>query len=176
MIQTERLILRRWRDADRESYLAMMLNPQVSDWLGGPFTKANVLSRIAKSEASLETYGYGRMAMERRSDGAFVGYCGLLPTSADLPFVDGFEAGWSVVHAAWGQGYAPEAARAVVGDAFTRLGLDRILAFMGEANLRSQAVARKLDMQRAPDQDFDHPGLAVDHPLKRHVVYVATKA
>jgi RimJ/RimL family protein N-acetyltransferase len=175
MIQTERLVLRRWREADREPYVAMMLDPKVSAWLGGPFTEADAFSRIARSEAALEAHGYGRMAMERRSDGAFLGYCGLLPTTDDLPFSDAFEVGWSVAPAGWGQGYAPEAARAVFADGFTRLGLEKILAFTGEANFRSQAVARKLNMRRAPEQDFDHPGLAADHPLKRHIVFIATK-
>lgn len=175
MIETERLILRRWRESDREPYVAMMLDPQVSDWLGGPFTEADALGRISSNEEALAAHGYGRMAMERRSDGAFLGYCGLLPTADTLPFNRAFEVGWSVVTTGWGQGYAPEAARAVFADGFARLGLDQILAFTGEVNFKSQAVARKLGMRRSPDQDFDHPSLPADHPLKRHVVFVAEK-
>jgi RimJ/RimL family protein N-acetyltransferase len=175
LIETERLILRRWRPSDHAPYVAMMLDPQVSDWLGGPFDEAEALSRIEKNEQALETHGYGRMAMERRSDGAFLGYCGLMPTTDDLPFDGAFEVGWSVAQAGWGQGYAPEAARAVFADGFARLGLDQILAFTGAVNFKSQAVARKLGMRRSPEQDFDHPKLAADHPLKRHIVFVATK-
>jgi RimJ/RimL family protein N-acetyltransferase len=174
MIETERLILRRWREADREPYVAMMADARVSDWLGGPFTEADALARIARNDAALEQYGYGRMAMERRSDGRLVGYCGLMPIADNLPFDGGFEVGWSVAAAGWGQGYAPEAAAAVFVDGFTRLGLAEILAFTGEKNLRSQAVARKLGMRRAPDQDFEHPDLADDHPLKRHIVFVTS--
>jgi RimJ/RimL family protein N-acetyltransferase len=175
LIETERLILRRWRAADREPYVAMMLDRQVSDWLGGPFTQAEALARIERNETALAAHGYGRMAMERRADGAFLGYCGLAPTADNLPFDGGYEVGWSVARAGWGQGYAPEAARAVFADGFSRLDLPEILAFTGEANLRSQAVARKLGMRRSPDQDFDHPGLAADHPLKRHLVFVASR-
>jgi ribosomal-protein-alanine N-acetyltransferase len=172
LIETERLILRRWREADRAPYVAMMLDPQVSAWLGGPFDEAQALARIERNEAALAAHGYGRMAMERRADGAFLGYCGLMPTAADLPFA-GYEVGWSVARPGWGQGYAPEAARAVFADGFERLGLTEILAFTGESNLRSQAVARKLGMRRTPEQDFDHPNLAGDHPLRRHIVFVA---
>ncbi|WP_372782117.1 GNAT family N-acetyltransferase [Phenylobacterium sp.] len=175
MIETERLILRRWREADQEPYVAMMLDPQVSDWLGGPFDRAEALARIARNEAALETHGYGRMAMARRADGQFVGYCGLMPTAKELPFGSAFEVGWSVAREAWGQGYAGEAARAAFADGFERLGLDEILAFTGAVNFRSQAVALKLGMRRTPEQDFDHPGLADDHPLKRHIVFVASK-
>ena len=175
LLETERLILRRWRDADRAPYAAMMADPRVSDWLGGPFTQAQALARIERNEAALQAHGYGRMAMERRADGAFLGYCGLLPTADDLPFDGGYEVGWSLARAGWGQGYAPEAARAVFADGFSRLGLSEILAFTGEANLRSQAVARKLGMRRTPEQDFDHPNLPADHPLKRHIVFVAER-
>jgi RimJ/RimL family protein N-acetyltransferase len=175
VIETERLVLRRWREEDRAPYVAMMADPQVSDWLGGPFTRDEALARIARNEAALGEHGYGRLAMARRSDGAFVGYCGLMPIGEELPFDGGFEVGWSVAQGAWGQGYATEAARSVFADGFSRLGLAEILAFTGEANQRSQGVARKLGMRRAPEQDFDHPGLADDHPLKRHVVFVASR-
>ncbi|HEV2530718.1 GNAT family N-acetyltransferase [Phenylobacterium sp.] len=172
-IETERLVLRRWREDDAEPYVAMMLDTDVSRWLGGPFDEAEALARIARNEAALEAHGFGRMAMERRSDGAFLGYCGLMPIAETLPFDGGFEVGWSLAQGGWGQGYASEAARAVFADGFSRLGLPQILAFTGVLNHRSQAVARRLGMSRDPDQDFDHPGLADDHPLKRHIVFVA---
>jgi RimJ/RimL family protein N-acetyltransferase len=176
VIETGRLVLRRWLETDRAPYVAMMVDPQVSDWLGGPFTAEEALARIERNEAALEAKGYGRMAMERQADGRFIGYCGLMPTGPDLPFDHAFEVGWSVVPEAWGHGYVGEAARAVFADGFTRLGLEEILAFTGAVNFKSQAVARKLGMRRAPDQDFDHPGLADDHPLKRHIVFVASKS
>jgi RimJ/RimL family protein N-acetyltransferase len=173
LIETERLILRRWREADREPYVAMMLDRQVSDWLGGPFTAEEALARIDRNEDALAEHGYGRMAMERRADGRFIGYCGLMPIADNLPFDGGFEVGWSLAQTGWGQGYASEAARAVFADGFLRLGLSEILAFTGEKNLRSQAVAGRLGMVREPRRDFDHPGLAPDHPLRRHVVFAA---
>jgi len=175
VIETERLILRGWRDEDHEPYVAMMADPQVSDWLGGPFSRDEALARIARNAAALGEHGYGRLAVARRSDGAFLGYCGLMPVAPDMPFDGGFEVGWSVAPQAWGQGYATEAARAVFADGFSRLGLAEILAFTGVANHRSQGVARKLGMRRAPELDFDHPGLPDDHPVKRHAVFVASR-
>jgi len=174
LIETERLILRRWRESDHEPYVAMMLDPAVSDWIGGPFSRAEALARIDKNEAALSQHGYGRMALERRSDGAFLGYCGLMPCG-EAPVPQGFEVGWSLAPAAWGGGYATEAATAVFADGFSRLGLPEILAFTGTTNFRSQAVMRRLGMIRTPDLDFDHPALPDDHPLKRHIVFVAPK-
>ena len=63
--------------------------------------------------------------------------------------------------------------RAVIADGFARWDLPEILAFTGATNHRSQAVMQRLGMVRTPERDFDHPGLAPDHPLRRHIVYVA---
>jgi RimJ/RimL family protein N-acetyltransferase len=175
LIETERLILRGWRAEDREPFVAMMLDDEISRWLDGPFTREQALTRADKQEASLAAHGYGRMVIERRSDGAFLGYCGLAPTGDRPPVPVGFEIGWGLAQAAWGGGYATEAARAVFADGFTRLDLPEILAFTGEKNLRSQAVMRRLGMTRTPALDFDHPALADDHPLKRHIVFVAPR-
>ena len=175
MIETERLILRAWRDADREPYAAMMADPAVATWLAGPFDRAESDARIDRSNAAIAEHGYGRFALERRGDGRLIGYCGLMPIHPDLPFEGGYEVGWALAQEAWGEGYTTEAARAVFDDGFTRLGLPEILAFTGTTNLRSQAVMTRLGMTRAPEQDFDHPNLAAGHPLKRHVVFVARR-
>jgi len=171
VIETERLILRRWREEDQSPYIAMMGDPHVAQWLGGPYSAQEAVERIARNEAALEQHGYGRMAMARRSDGAFLGYCGLMPVHADLPFEGGFEIGWSMAKTHWGQGYASEAARAVFADGFARLGLEEILAFTAEANARSQGVARRLEMIRDPSRDFANPLLAADHPHSQHLVF-----
>jgi RimJ/RimL family protein N-acetyltransferase len=175
VIETERLVLRPWREADRESYAAMMADPDVGAWLAGPFSRAESDARIDRSNAALEAHGYGRLAIERREDGRLIGYCGLMPIHSDLPFEGGFEVGWGLAQEGWGQGYATEAARAVFADGFERLGLPEILAFTGATNRRSQAVMVRLGMRRMPDLDFDHPNLAVDHPLHRHIVFVAKR-
>ena len=83
------------------------------------------------------------------------------------------EIGWRLARAAWGGGYATEAARALLTHGFEELGLTEIIAFTADTNLRSQAVMERLGMARDEARDFDHPGLAADHPLRRHVVYVA---
>jgi RimJ/RimL family protein N-acetyltransferase len=173
MIETPRLILRRWRAADREPYAAMLADPEVADWLGGVVTRAEADARIDASEAAFERFGFGRFALERRADGQLVGYCGLMRAAEVEPVPPGLEIGWALVRGAWGRGYAAEAAEAVLADGFTSLGLSEILAFTAETNLRSQAVMRRLGMVRTPERDFDHPNLAEDHPLRRHIVFVA---
>ncbi|NUR87758.1 MAG: GNAT family N-acetyltransferase, partial [Nonomuraea sp.] len=78
--------------------------------------------------------------------------------------------------AAWGHGYATEAARAALGFAFDRLGLDEVVSFTATVNARSSAVMRRLGMVHDRDGDFDHPVLPPGHRLRRHVLYRLTAA
>jgi RimJ/RimL family protein N-acetyltransferase len=169
------MILRQCRDADREPYADIMVEPEVGKWLGGPFTREQAYERVARFRASLASTGMGRLAIERKSDGRLIGHCGLAPTAPDQPMPQGLEMGWALAPDAWGGGYATEAARAVIDDGFARRSPDEILAFTGTANLRSQGVMQRLGMVRMPERDFDHPLLVADHPLKRHVVYAALR-
>lgn len=171
MIETERLILRPWREADREPYAAIMVDPEVGKWLGGPFTRRQSHERVARFTASLAETGVGRLAVERKSDRRLIGHCGLAHTPDTPPVPAGIEIGWALAPDAWGSGFAAEAARAVIADGFARDEVAEILAFTGATNLRSRAVMRRLGMARGTDRDFDHPALPADHPLRRHVVY-----
>ena len=175
MIETERLILRDWGDADLEPYADIMVEPEVGMWLGGPFSRTQARERVVRFRASLAETGLGRLAVERRSDGRLIGHCGLAPTAADQAMPQGLEIGWALAPEAWGAGYATEAARAVIADGFARQDAAEILAFTGTTNLRSQGVMQRLGMLRMPERDFDHPLLAPDHPLRRHVVYAALR-
>ena len=176
MIETERLILRAWRDEDLEPYADIMVDPEVGKWLGGPFSRAQAHERVARFTANLADDGFGRLAIERRRDGRMIGHCGLAPTPEGLaPVLVGLEIGWALAPDAWGSGFAVEAARAVIADGFARSDAPEILAFTGTTNLRSQAVMQRLGMIRMAARDFDHPLLANDHPLRRHIVYAAPR-
>jgi RimJ/RimL family protein N-acetyltransferase len=175
VIETERLILRAWREADREPYADIMVDPQVGQWLGGPFSREQAYERLDRFTANVAETGLGRLAIERKSDGRLIGHCGLAHTPDTPPVPVGVEIGWALAPDAWGSGYAVEAARAVIADGFARTAAAEILAFTGSANLRSQAVMQRLGMLRAAERDFDHPLLAADHPLRRHVVFVTAR-
>ena len=173
MIETARLILRPWRAEDGAAYAAMLADEEVAGWIGGPFDAGQAAERMARSNAAIETHGYGRFAVERRADGRLLGHCGLMPIAETLPVGPGAEIGWALIGEAWGEGYASEAARAVIADAFQRLRLPEVIAFTTLANLRSQAVMQRLGMVHTPERDFDHPLFPAGHPLRRHVVFVA---
>jgi ribosomal-protein-alanine N-acetyltransferase len=172
VITTSRLLLRRWRDDDGEPFAAINADPEIAYWLGGPAFAANP-GQVERYNASIDEHGFGRFAVERRDDGALIGAVGPMPIFAGLP-VSGFEIGWRIARSAWGRGYATEAARAAMDHAFS-LGVEEMLAFTAETNVRSQAVMRHLDLARDASRDFDHPKLEEGDPLRRHIVYAVRR-
>ena len=174
-LETGRLILRRWREADRDPYAAMSADPAVMDWLDGTRSRAESDARIDRFEAQLEQRGHGVLALERKADGAFLGFAALAVTDCPPPVPQGVEVGWRLARHAWGFGYATEAARPLLIHGFEHLGLDEIVSFTAAANLRSQAVMRRIGLERHPDLNFDHPTFAEGHPLRPHVVYAARR-
>lgn len=174
MITTERLILRPFRPEDREPYAAMMADPKVGDWLAGTQTREQAFAAVDRFQAELAANGYGFLAVERRDDQAFVGAVELTHLLDGFPIAPGHEVGWRFARDAWGRGYATEAASALMRHGFEHLGLREIVAFTAETNARSRAVMARLGMRWDPARSFDHPKLAADHPLVRHVVYSAT--
>ena len=172
MIETPRLILRRWKDSDRPAFAAICADPEVMQWLGGVMTREQADARIDRVEATFDALGHGRFLIERKSDGAFLGWCGVMPCHESVtPLAGQPEIGWRLVRDAWGGGLATEAARAALDDAFGRLGMNQVLAYTGPANLRSQAVMQRLGMTREPQRDFLHPNITEGD--RRSVVYVA---
>jgi RimJ/RimL family protein N-acetyltransferase len=92
--------------------------------------------------------------------------------SADLPPGPALEVGWRLSPAAWGGGYATEAARGAIAWGFeNRPQAPEIIAITARTNVRSQAVMRRLGMVAEPWRDFDHPRLPDDSPLKPHVTF-----
>jgi RimJ/RimL family protein N-acetyltransferase len=175
MIQTERLILRAYREDDRPDFAALNGDPRVGVWLGGTLDRAGSDALLDRFNAHIAEHGWGAWAVERKSDGRLIGMTGLAPVNEALPVGPAVEIEWRFVPRAWGKGYATEAATVALAWGLANLDVPEILAFTADTNLASQAVMRKIGMVADPARDFDHPRLAADHPLNRHVVYVARK-
>ncbi|WP_332764777.1 GNAT family N-acetyltransferase [Phenylobacterium sp.] len=175
-LETDRLVLRRFdQPGDRDAFAAICADAEVMEWLGGTLTRAEADARVDRVEASWEANGHGRFLVERKADGAFLGWSGIMPAFHTLPIAGVPEMGWRLVRHAWGQGYATEAAAAAIADGFGRLGFPEIWAFTNPGNLRSQAVMRRLGMTRRSDLDFDYPDQPRDGPLRHSMVYVAQR-
>ncbi len=75
-----------------------------------------------------------------------------------------------------GPGASPPKARpGALAWGLANIDTPEIIAFTAQSNLRSQAVMQRIGMVRTPERDFLHPALAEDHPLRPHVVFVATR-
>jgi len=153
LIDTGRVRLRRWREADRDAFAALNADPEVTWDLGGPLDRGRSDAKFERYMAAFDRYGFCRWALER-SDGRFLGYAGVMPASAGHPLGPHMEVGWRLVRSAWGQGYATEAAGAALRDAFTRAGLREVFAYTAHDNVRSQAVMQRLRLERDPARDF----------------------
>ncbi|MEV0229180.1 GNAT family N-acetyltransferase [Nonomuraea sp. NPDC050786] len=169
MRTTQRLIMRRWRDEDREPFAAMNADPEVMEHFPALLTRAESDHFVDRIEEEFDRHGYGLWALEVRESGSFIGFTGLIWQTFDQPFLPAWEVGWRLARPAWGHGYATEAAREAVRYAFDEAGLDEIISMTAKRNTRSQAVMKRLGMTRLAD--FNHTRLAPDSPLYPHVVY-----
>lgn len=170
---TDRLVLRRWTDADREPFAAMNADPEVMRYFRDVLDREASDAFVDRIEASFDEHGYGLWVVERIDDGAFLGFTGLLLQTYESPFTPAVEVGWRLARDAWGNGYATEAGLASLAFGFDRLGLDAIISTTSRPNEPSQRVMQRLGMHRAGE--FDFPLLPDGHPLQRFVVYRTTR-
>jgi RimJ/RimL family protein N-acetyltransferase len=168
-INTDRLVLRDWRESDLAPWAAMNADPEVREYLGPLLTAEEAAASVRSFQDDLDHKGFGFWAVEVRDTGEFVGFAGLDTVDEGMPFT-GVEAGWRLARSVWGHGYATEAALAVLRYGFDTLRMAEILAITTRTNLRSQAVMRRIGMTTDPTEDFDDPEVAAG-PLRRCVLY-----
>ena len=168
---TSRLILRHWREEDRQPWAELGADPEVMQHFPKTLTREESDAFVDGVGAALEERGWGLWAVEERETGRFLGFTGLNVPHFEAHFTPAVEIGWRLRRDAWGSGFATEAARGVLTVAFDDLELPEVVSFTAVPNERSQAVMRRLGMTHDPAEDFDHPVLAEDSPLRRHVLY-----
>ncbi len=168
-LETDRLLLRRWRTADRQPFADLNADPEVMRHFPGTMTAAESDAFVDRIESLFEQQGFGLWALEVKDGDAFIGFTGLHPMPPGVPGEGGFEVGWRLARRAWGHGYATEAARAAVGLAFDELQLPELFSMTAVTNTPSQAVMRRLGMTLLTH--FEHPRVPVGHPVRPHVLY-----
>lgn len=173
-LRTPRLVLRRWRDTDREPFAALNADPEVMRHYPSTLDRAGSDHLVDRIEETFDDLGYGLWAVDEPTLG-FVGYVGLWPATFAAAFTPAVEVGWRLARSAWGRGIATEAARAALADGFARTRLPEIVSFTAVTNTPSRRVMEKLGMSRDPADDFDHPALPEGHLLRPHVLHRLTR-
>ncbi|MES9990806.1 MAG: GNAT family N-acetyltransferase [Candidatus Thiodiazotropha sp.] len=174
-LETERLLLRQWRDDDYGVFAEINADPRVMKYF------PNLLSRVESDELAdrcrdlITSRGWSFWALELKCSGKFIGLIGLNQPQYRLPCSPCTEIGWRLAFEYWGKGYATEAGTRALCFAFDELLLDEVVAFTTVTNMCSRAVMRRLGMTNT-GRNFNHPAMIADHPLSEHVLYLISRS
>ena len=140
-LESERLLLRWFREDDFPGYLEMATDPEVMKFLGGqPQTQLEAFKAMDAHIGHWYFFGYGVFAVVEKSTGKLVGRIGFM----NPPGWPGFELGWTLARASWGKGYATEGARRAMQYAFTEMDRDHLISCIAPDNINSVKVAERL--------------------------------
>lgn len=154
--ETERLILRDWRDGDWAPFWTGTNTPAVMRWLGGVADAEKRQGAQDRLTSYRSEHGHTLWVVERIEDGALLGFCGLKRSNQEGGPIGAMEIGWRLREDAWGQGYAREAAAASLDLAFDRFGAQEVIALTVAGNTASWGLMERLGMRRREDFDFDN--------------------
>ena len=168
--ETQRLLLRQWRAADREPFAAINADPIVMAHFPASLTRKESDSMADRCEHLIVERRWGAWASEIKATGEFIGFVGLHVPQDDLPVSPCVEILWRLARAHWRQGFATEAARGALHIGFEVLRLPEIVSFTVPSNTRSRAVMERLGMQMDA-ATFEHPGVPDGHALRTHCNY-----
>ena len=141
-LETERLLMRWFREDDFDQFLRHCQDPEVMRFLGDgrPMTGLEVWRQMATFMGHWYFRGYGIWAVEEKQTGNLVGRIGFM-NPAGWP---GFELGWTLGRESWGKGYATEGARRALEYAFTQMDREHVISLIAPENIASIRVAERL--------------------------------
>ena len=157
-LTTNRLVLRRWREADLDEHAAMIADPEINRYVGGPTDRASAWRQIAIFIGHRELRGWTSSVVVERHSGRMVGRAGLWQPEG----YPGVEVGWTLKPSVWNQGYATEIGQAVRDHAFGTLGIPHLLSLIHPDNHASIRVAQKIGARFEGEYDLNGT---------RHIVY-----
>ena len=166
--ETERLILRSWEPEDLPLFANMNKDSRVMRYFPAILSETETEAFYNRLQNEFNHKGWGLYAVEIKSTGEFVGYVGLHEIGFEADFIPGIEIGWRLAADYHNQGYATEAAKAVLKLA-KGLGIDCLYSFTAKVNIPSERVMQKIVMTKVGE--FDHPKLSKESPLLTHVLY-----
>lgn len=156
-LESKRLLLLPWESADWTALKPIATDPMVMRYIsdGRPWMDAKITEFVERQRRHYCERGFCLWKLLLKSDTQLAGFCGLQPLD-DLPAI---EIGWWLARDQWGQGLATEAARVVLDDGFSRIGLTRVVAIAQRENRASTRIMEKLGMRY--EGDVEHHGIRV---------------
>jgi RimJ/RimL family protein N-acetyltransferase len=174
-LHTARCVLRQWQEADLAPWADMNADAEVRRHFASVLSAADAYAEAGRCRAAIAQRGWGMWALELPGVLPFAGFVGLNVPHYDAPWIPAVEIGWRLSRAAWGRGYATEAAQAALRFGFERLGLDEVVAICVPDNAPSRRVMDRIGLVRDEAGDFDHPRIEPGHRLRRHLLYRARR-
>jgi ribosomal-protein-alanine N-acetyltransferase len=141
VLETERLLLRKFTLDDVAALTAVIGDPIAMRWYPAPFDHDGVTTWIKGNIQRYQRDGYGLWAMVLKASGELIGDCGC--AIQEVEDKKEIEIGYHVRRDLWGNGYAPEAARACMEYAFNKVGARRVISIIRPENVNSRRVAEK---------------------------------
>lgn len=177
MIETERLILRPWQEADKPSFDAIINTPAMMAHFGGVTARSRIDALLDAEMARQQRDGHCMWAVEIKEDRTLAGVCGVrIGGHAGTPVPNELEIGWRIAERHWGRGIAREAASASMAWGWANTDRARICAWTTTANRPSWGLMLRLGMVRRADLDFHHPFYAADDPFGAMIVYAIDRS
>jgi len=146
-VETERLIIRNWKESDIEPYAEIVSDPEVMKYIGNgkPRTIDNARTFVEEMMRLFEERGWIRFAVEHKESGELLGFCGFDLAHGVLDY------GWRYARKYWGGGYGSEAAIAVLDIGRNRYGLRNIQSMSYPENVGSIRIMEKMGMSYLHD-------------------------
>ncbi|MEO0518112.1 MAG: GNAT family N-acetyltransferase [Cyanobacteria bacterium P01_A01_bin.116] len=173
-LETTRLRLRQWIDADKVPFAQLNADVRVMEFFPNTLSKLRSDAVATQIQHAIAQNGWGFWAVDVKGKHPFIGMVGLNRPAYELPFGPCVEVGWRLGYPYWGHGYATEAAKAAIAFGFETLNLEEIVSFTALVNVRSQAVMERLGMMRSPNT-FNHPSVKKGSLLEEHCLYTLTQ-
>jgi RimJ/RimL family protein N-acetyltransferase len=145
-LETDRLVIRAFEESDAAGWLTLVNDPEVDRFLppSEPLTVDDFAAMLQARHAMERDIGYCMWAVDDRKTNSLIGQCGIRPVNEGQgPEID---LAYHFVPASWNNGYASEAATAVLGHAFGTIGIDRVMAVVVPENVGSWRVMEKAGM------------------------------
>ncbi|WP_298628485.1 GNAT family N-acetyltransferase [uncultured Legionella sp.] len=171
ILETERLLMRTFQENDVESLIGISQDQNVMRFFPAIPTREETIAFIDRIISHQEEKNFSLYAVEIKNTSEMIGFVGLFTATFQAHFTPAIEIGWRLSSKHWNQGYATEAAKAVLDYAFRKLDLDEVVSFTSELNKPSIRVMQKIGLHTNLEDNFDNPKVPTGSPLMGHVLY-----